>query len=225
MGILTTNSIPGLEQQLGQPKTKKILGKDDFLKLLTTQLHYQDPLNPMEGTEFSAQLAQFSSLEQLQNINSSLQNSLDANYMLTTSINNTLAATVIGKDVKALGNQIYLSNSGEADIHFELDAAAKNVEIEILDENGTVKRTITMTDLEAGENSVTWDGKDKSGTELSEGVYSFRVKATDGEGSQISSQSYIYGTISGVRYGNNGTILMIGDLAVQMSDIYEILNN
>jgi len=66
---------------------------------------YQDPLNPMQGAEFSAQLAQFSSVEQLANINKTLLDSIDGNYLLSTSINNTLAATVIGRDVKAYGNQ------------------------------------------------------------------------------------------------------------------------
>ncbi|OPX34287.1 hypothetical protein B1H10_03985 [candidate division KSB1 bacterium 4484_188] len=61
----------------------------------------------MKGTEFSAQLAQFSSVEQLSNINESLRQSMDANYLLTSSINNTLAATIIGHQVKAYGNSVY----------------------------------------------------------------------------------------------------------------------
>ena len=78
------------------------LGKDDFLKLLIVQLRNQDPLNPTEGTEFAAQLAQFSSVEQLTNINSTLTESLATNKLLTQSIGNSLATTMIGKTVKGM---------------------------------------------------------------------------------------------------------------------------
>lgn len=215
-------------QDSGYPNSsstkKNILGKDDFLKMLVTQLHYQDPLNPMKSTEFSAQLAQFSSLEQLQNIDKSLQQSLDANYMLTTSINNTLAANLIGKQVRAYGNRLYLGESKQANVHFDLSADAKNVQIEILDENDQVRRTITLDNLKAGEHSWVWDGKDKSGVTLPTGEYRFRVEATDSEGQAVSVENYISGSISGVRYSNNGAVLMIGNLTVNMSDVYEILD-
>ncbi len=226
MSIFTGTSVQGLGTAAGgASKSNSVLGKDDFLKLLTTQLSYQDPLNPMDGTEFSAQLAQFSSVEQLSNINNSLEQSLDANYMLTTSINNTLAANVIGRDVKAYGDQVYLGESGEADLNFELTGDARNVEIEILDENDQVRRRISLEDLQSGAQTINWDGKDSSGNSLSKGTYRFRINATDSEGNAVSSQSFIYGSITGVRYSGNGAVLMLGDLAVQMSDVYEIVNN
>ena len=93
-----------------------VLGKDDFLKLLVTQLSYQDPLNPLEASDFSAQLAQFSSVEQLFNIEETLRASLDANYLLATSINNTMAATVIGKEVRAVGDSIYFDGESASGI-------------------------------------------------------------------------------------------------------------
>ncbi len=221
--ISAGTNIQGLGFSASTATNDKILGKDDFLKLLITQLNYQDPLNPMEGTEFSAQLAQFSSLEQLQNIHQELKNSIDANYLLTTSINNTLAATVIGKSVKATGNQIYLGEDGNATLHYDLSDDASKVTIEILDENDQVKRTIQLEDVAKGEQSYTWDGKDNAGISLAQGKYRFRVKATDEEGNPVSVQTYMVGTITGVRYGYNGAELLIGDLSLAMSDVYEIL--
>ncbi len=223
--IDTGTSVQGLGYGTTQTQSSSALGKDDFLKLLVTQLHYQDPLNPTDGTEFSAQLAQFSSLEQLQNINDSLQQNLNANYLLTTSINNTMAATVIGHDVKAYGDQIYLGENGESQLHFDLSVDAKNIKVEILDENDQVRRTINLNNLEEGEQSVLWDGKDNAGVDMSQGNYHFRVTATDAEGQTVSSQTFVFGTISGVRYDTGSAVLMIGDLAVQMSDVYEISNN
>ncbi|NIS39011.1 flagellar hook capping protein, partial [Candidatus Saccharibacteria bacterium] len=102
MNIFNLNGIgSAMGSQQNNSSSERILGKDDFLKMLVTQLNYQDPLNPMESTDFSAQLAQFSSLEQLSNIDETLQASLEANYLLATSINNTMAATIIGKQVRA----------------------------------------------------------------------------------------------------------------------------
>ena len=92
------------------------LGKDDFLKLMIAQLKNQDPLNPMNGTEYAAQLAQFTSLEQLTNLNANVSKSIDTNYVLTQSINNTLAATLIGKEVKINGNTIQ-NNGQESTFH------------------------------------------------------------------------------------------------------------
>ncbi len=226
MSVLTTGSImQGLGYNGNTPSSEKILGKDDFLKLLVAQLHYQDPLNPMEGTEFSAQLAQFSSVEQLQNINESLQQSLDANYLLTTSINNTLAATVIGRQVKAYGNEVYLGEAKNARINFDLGADAKKVEIEILDENNQVRRTIVLDDVQKGEQSVLWDGNDNAGVAMPKGSYRFRIKATDENDASVSAQTFISGIITGIRYTNSGAVLLIGDLQVNMSDVYEIMNN
>ena len=94
-------SVTGVENQTNlmtsNNKSQNVLDKQAFLNLLVTQLKYQDPLNPMENTEFVAQLAQFSSLEQLVNVNDNLQ----ADAVLSQSVNNSLIASLIGNEVKA----------------------------------------------------------------------------------------------------------------------------
>ncbi len=203
--------------------SEKILGKDDFLKMLVTQLKYQDPLNPLKGTEFSAQLAQFSSVEQLANINQTLMNSIDGNYLLSTSINNTLASTVIGREVKAYGNQVYWSGDGNVPLSFELQGEASTVTVEVLDANGNVIRRLDLDDLGKGLHEVTWDGKNQDGEAVEDGVYTFRVEARDSEGQDVAASLFTSGTITGVRYTNRGALLMLGKLEIPLSDVYEIL--
>ncbi|NOX36596.1 MAG: flagellar hook capping protein [Calditrichaeota bacterium] len=212
---------PVTPQQL--PTSETVMGKEDFLKMLITQLRYQDPLNPMEGTEFSAQLAQFSTVEQLANIKDMLQASIDGNYLLATSINNTLAATVIGREVKAYGDQIYLPEDGSAVLNFKLDGQARQVTIEILDENGNVVKTIRQENLSSGEHEIEWDGTDDEGNRLEEGRYTFRVSATGENDVEVGVTLFSRGVITGVRYGSNGAVLMLGQIEIPLSEVYEIL--
>ncbi|RMG63736.1 MAG: flagellar hook capping protein [Calditrichaeota bacterium] len=206
-----------------QPTSEKILGKDDFLRLLVTQLNYQDPLNPLEAADFSAQLAQFSSVEQLANIGQTLQASQDSDLLLATSINNTLAATIIGKSVRAQGNQVYFDGEQPANLSFSLPSNAREVTIEIVNENGKVVRTIQQKNLAAGDHTVSWDGRDDDGADMPEGTYTFRVSAQDGEGNPLDVTTYLSGRITGVRYGQGGAVLMVGHIEIALSDVYEIL--
>ncbi|RMF57556.1 MAG: flagellar hook capping protein [Calditrichaeota bacterium] len=201
---------------------EKILGKDDFLRLLVTQLSYQDPLNPLKATDFSAQLAQFSSVEQLFNIDDTLKASLDANYLLATSINNTMAAMVIGKEVRAVGDQVYFDGDVATNIVYDLPENATSVTIEVVDQNGQVKRTVQLDNVPAGENEFSWDGKDNSGNVLPEGTYQVRIKAENRDGEDISATTYISGIVSGLRYSTSGPVLMLGNLEIRLSDVYEI---
>jgi flagellar basal-body rod modification protein FlgD len=118
---------------------ESVMGKDDFLKLLIVQLRNQDPLEPMKGTEFATQLAQFSSVEQLTNINSNLSESITTNQLMAQSIGNALAATMIGKTVKASGNAFTVATSGNMHLGYSLSTAAASVKVSIRDANGLLE--------------------------------------------------------------------------------------
>lgn len=218
-----TNPFSPTESTSQSKLKEKILGKDDFLKMLVAQLHYQDPMNPMESTDFSAQLAQFSSVEQLENISSNLEAFIDSNYLLTTSINNTLAANIIGKSVKAHGNSIYLNGTDPVKVPFHLDSDASNVKIEIYDSNGNLVKTLTAEDMKTGDQYLEWDGTDENGYRLSQGKYTFKVSAFDSEGNAVNASTYMMGKITGIKYTEQGAVLLIGELEVNFGDVIEIL--
>ena len=112
--------------------TTDVLGKDDFLQLLVTQLQNQDPLNPMDSTEFTAQLAQFSSLEQLYNVNDNLD-SLGTNQL---TMNNTQTVSMIGKSAWAYGNIVQKSGSDDVRLHFALKGKAEETMVNIYNPQG-----------------------------------------------------------------------------------------
>ena len=199
------------------------LGEDDFLKLLIQELQNQDPLNPMSGSDYAAQLAQFSSVEQLSNINTTLQNSVTSNQQLTQSISNSLAATFIGKQVKASESSFDFT-SGTVQLGYSLPSAAESTQVKIVDATGTVVKTINGAPGDSGDNTFTWDGTNDLGQAVQPGQYSFSVSATDENGVAIQSSNFIFGQVSGVRYKSDGTYFVLGDIEVPLSDILEITN-
>ena len=122
-----------------QTSTNSVLGKDDFLKLLITQLKNQDPLNPTDGTAFASQLAQFSSLEQLSNLNDAIQQSMSNSLYLTQSINNSLASNLVGKNVTVLSDSVTNTGQGETQLGYTLPQNAASASIEIQDEYGATQ--------------------------------------------------------------------------------------
>lgn len=204
---------------------KSILGKDDFLKLMIQQLKNQDPLNPTDSTQYASQLAQFSSLEQLSNLNQSMQDSINSNFTLTQSINNTLVANLIGKDVKMGGNELTLSGQSKITLGYTLPAAAQSVSIKIYNDQGALVKTIDGLPGTTGENKVSWDLSDNNGGKLPDGKYTFEVDALNGNGDKITADIFKEGTIGGVRFGNQGTVLLVDGAEYSISDILEILNS
>jgi flagellar basal-body rod modification protein FlgD len=207
----------------GQTYGNSTLGKDEFLNLLVTQLRYQDPMEPMKDTEFVAQLAQFSSLEQLSSINSSLDSSSQLDYILSQTIANTMATTLIGKQIIADGNQIPHTYGENDTLNFNLASDAADVEIKIYDDAGTLVRTITQEDLDSGMNSCQWDGKNESGVNVAAGEYTFQVTAKDSAGKDIKVETRRIGIVDSVRYIDGQGYLMVDGQKISLSDIIEVV--
>jgi|APLow6443716910_1056828.scaffolds.fasta_scaffold151680_1 flagellar basal-body rod modification protein FlgD len=223
MADIQTAAI-GAQTLAGTTGSPSILGKDDFLKLLITQLRYQDPLEPMKGTEFAAQLAQFSSVEQLSNINTNLTQTLATNQLMTQSIGNSLAATMIGKGVKASANEFQFTGTGSAQLGYTLPVAAAEVSVRVYDSTGTLVRTITNAGTDKGDSTVVWDGTNDSGQTMAEGKYTFKVDAQDSSKAALTATPFLYGTISAVRFTSAGTMFVVDGVEIPVSQILELLN-
>ncbi len=201
---------------------EKDLGKEDFLKLLVTQLKAQDPLNPQDGTEFVAQLAQFTSLERLVNIEDGLGNVA----MASMSTNATMASSLIGKTVRSTGND-FSYDGAPTTLHFDLGGEAKTVTVAIKDESGNTVETLTTTG-EEGDNSVTWDGNlhDAEGnvTPAPKGKYSFEVDARDADGNPISATTAVLERVTAVHFTSMGIpeLVLGSGRRVAMGDVSEI---
>ena len=197
---------------------KKVLDKDAFLNLLVTQLQNQDPLNPTDSVEFTAQLAQFSSLEQLSNVNTNLEQL--QNYQ--ASINNSQAVSLIGKDITARGNGLQLENGGPAECNFSLDGSAAVATISIYDSTGEFVKSFEGKDLAAGQNTLLWDGTDKDGNKVMDGVYTFEILAADAEGQNIKATTFFSGTVDKVTFENNQAYLVSGTQKYALGDVIQV---
>ena len=129
VSAITTQSVPSM---VDERSPTSVLGKDDFLNLLVAQLRNQDPLKPMESTEFTAQLAQFSSLEQLYNVNDNLGD-LETSQ---AAMHNNQAVSMIGKTAWARGSIVQKADNAPVDLHFGLDKAASETMVNIYDAQG-----------------------------------------------------------------------------------------
>lgn len=198
----------------GQTQT---LGENDFLTLLTAQMQAQDPLNPMDSANFASQLAQFSSVEQLTNINTTLT-SMAASQ---ASLQNTMAADLIGKQVTVTGNNVTLN--GQAVIPYTLSGAASQVTVSVYDSTGALVKTAVLGQQSAGNNSYTWDGTDQNGNTLPAGQYTFAVTAVDASAQTVTATPLTSGTVTGITFNNNVTYLTIdNNTQVQLGDIQAI---
>ena len=223
---MSMENITFLSETGGSYATSKtsgnILGKDDFLKLLVAKLTNQDPLNPMEDQDFIAQLAQFSSLEQLSNMNENLLQDMQWNYLLSQTISNTMSTSLIGRTVRADSSILYLETGGAADVAINLDRAASEVTITIKDQNGNIVRTITETGFDAGDHVINWNGADNNGIQVAGGAYTVSVSAVDADGNSFTPNQFIEGKVTGVTYRNGIALLNINGQEMPLASVLEV---
>ena len=212
------NAIDATASNAPSSAPVKILGKDDFLNMLIAQLQHQDPLNPADSTEFTAQLAQFSSLEQLSNIHQSLENM----EQFQASLTHSQAVSYIGKEITAAGNELLLEDGQPATCRFELESNAAMTAISVYDATGGFVNSFETGPLGAGQKSATWNGLDFNGNPMPPGVYEFEIQAIDTANQNVSVTPLMHALVTGVSLKDNTAHLMTALQTVSIEDVITI---
>lgn len=215
VGSVGSASYPGSTVR----SASSTMGKDDFLQLLVTQLANQDPLNPMDNQAFSAQLAQFSTLEQMSNMNATLESGLQADEALAGALQSGLAADLVGRHVTVVSDQVELKD-GAAQLRWEADGEPTTVRLELVSGLGVTVRSFDVDDPAAGV--AAWDGRTDDGQALPDGVYTLRVAAQDAAGEELSARALWAGIVEAVRYRMGEAVLVAGELEFALGNVSEI---
>ena len=187
-----------------------------FLKLLITQLENQDPLEPMDATEFTSQLVQFAGVEQQINANANLEKLLKLQQ--TSQISSMVG--FIGNAVEAVGNTLYLED-GVAESSYTLDVNAHKLLITVRNAAGLTVYTVEG-DPGAGTHDFVWDGKDKNGLLQPEGAYTIIVSAKDREDNLLDVLQTVSGRINGAGAEDGVVSLFMGDVTIPMDNVISV---
>lgn len=217
-GVNDTYSNLGLALQQSGDNKRTELGQDAFLKLMTAQMKNQDPFKPMESGEFLGQIAQFSTVSGIQQMQASL-----AGLSAALTSNQTLqAANLVGHGVMVDADSAYLFAEGGMSGSATLDASGP-VAVDIVDSSGQVVRRLDLGTHPAGDVGFTWDGNDESGVRLPEGRYTVRATALNGGATQ-ALETQVLGMVSSVTLGSSGLSLnLYGMDPVALSAVREIV--
>jgi flagellar basal-body rod modification protein FlgD len=206
----TTGGVGGTGSVLDQYQIKdrevkgNNLGKNEFLQLLVTQLNNQNPLEPQENGEFIAQLAQFSTVEGVEKLNSSMSTMLSG-YQSSQALQ---ASSLVGRKVIVPTDKAMIDTSETFKASVVLPTSSSNVGVNVYDSAGTVVNRINMGQQEAGNVSFMWDGKDASGNTLPPGAYRFEAQATY-QGETKGLYTLLPANVDSVTLGQNGGELML----------------
>ncbi len=190
---------------------------DTFLQLLTTQLRHQNPLDPLNTNEFTAQLVQFTSVEQQLKTNEFLE----AMMLGAQTSANSQAVSYIGKQVVSTGSRAELTDSS-ATFRFMLEQDAAAVTVTIRNEDGSVVYTEQGT-LPAGEGEFRWDGRGNDGTLNPDGPYSITIDARDQDGGYVPVTTRVQGTVTGVDFSGSEPVLLVGDSRISLSTVESVV--
>jgi flagellar basal-body rod modification protein FlgD len=176
-------------------------------------------MNPMQGDDMAAQLAQFSSLEQLTNISKAMENQAAAQQGLIATINETTALSFLGKTVLAVGGGVEVGADGSGKVRFAVGGQGGLATLKILDDNGRVIGSRPLGFVAAGPQTEEV-GTAASG--LAAGSYRFAIEVVDSAGKPVPSETYLAARIDGVSYGPDGPVLTSGKMEIPFGRVLRI---
>ena len=201
----SSSTTGGIASATNSATGGKALGKDAFLQLLVTQLKNQNPLDPQDNSAFVAQLAQFSSLEGITTLNSTVS-SLAGNYNSSQALQ---ASSLVGRNVIVQTNTVQLDDPSKGMTgSVTVPSSIAGGTVSITDSSGAVVRTIDLGSRAAGSASFTWDGKDKDGNLVKTGTYTVKANASI-NGTATDMATYLPATVNSVTISQTGGELML----------------
>ena len=206
----------------GNPKatgSMQTLGKDDFLQLFVAKMQHQDPMNPASDEDFIAQLAQFSTLEQMNNIADGIESSNQWDFMQMQSLNNNMAANLIGKEIRASYDGVYYDQISSPTINFTIQDYAQEITFTIRNSEGAIVNTIKANEVKPGSGNVTWDGTNMSGNRVAEGYYTIEATGTHGNGSTFTPSLTLTGIVDAISYQNGSAFLNVNGTQIPLGDV------
>ncbi len=217
---MITSVTSSTDSSSSADKMKKTFGMDSeaFLKLFVAQLQYQDPLKPQDSSAMLEQLSQLTLVEQSYNTTKAL-NSLISAQNNSAAIN---SVSFVGGTVKAYGSSVNFDGSTSPSLKYNLSSAASTATLTIKNAAGNTVRTVSLSDLQAGDGSYTWDGCNSAGTKLSAGSYTFSISGTTASGAATTATTYTTGVVDGVSFANNTPYLKIGTVNIPITDVISV---
>ena len=192
------------------------MDKDAFFKVMMAQLKNQDPTNPLKNHEMAAQLAQFSSLEQMTNMNTTLNEIKGGNK----PIEQFQALNLIGKEVSGDSAKITRSEiDKDHEIKFNLPQDAKTLEVQILNSKNDVIRKFNFSELKTGENKIIWNGMNERGANEKAGDFKVKFEGIGSNGQKINVKTDFTGIVSGLTFSSSGPVLQVGKQAIRLKDV------
>ncbi len=197
-------------------KKEDTLGRQDFLTMMMAQIQNQDPLNPMDGTDYSAQLAQFSSLEQLIDLNETMDD-MKSSFDKTSDADVT---SLIGKKVTGRADSLEVTGGQVSEGVYNLSSPG-DVMITIEDSDGNEIRSLYPGQQDTGNHAVNWDGTDNGGNKVDDGSYKFTVMANTGYGfEQLSTK--VTGTVDSIVYNDGKAYIEVGGVLIDPNSLVQI---
>lgn len=211
---ININTALKQQQQTNLTDTKLADDFDQFLSLLTTQLQNQDPLAPMDSTEFTNQLVQFSQVEQQINQNKKLDS------LVQLQLSNAFSASLgyVGLDVRYLSSEFPYDGQTPVDVSYAITGDAVSARVNVMDSAGKLVYSGNV-DADSGSHNFVWDGKSTGGAQLPEGTYSIRIDALDADDAPVKTSTVVTGRVRGVETQNGSIFLLVGDRAVSLANI------
>ena len=213
-----TSPSPGNSPTASSAQDK--IGKEAFLKLLTTQMSNQNPLDPVKGQEFATQLAQFSSVEQLTQINDHLKGQAGESRNNLLALHKNRAADMLGHRVEASGKNVAFKEGGEVPLSFSLPVSVEKARLVVTNSSGEQVLDHSLGELASGDHDIIWKGLTSGGAQAPSGSYSFQI-TYGSEGNKVA-ETLLSGNVKSVRFSGEHPTLQIGGASINLNQVESV---